>query len=30
MNQNRKIGKDGKNIGGLAFPFFPAFLFQIR
>lgn len=30
MKANRKIGKDGKFIGGLAFPFFPAFLFQTR
>ena len=28
MNLNRKIGKNGKSIRGLAFPFFPAFLCQ--
>jgi len=30
MKVNRKIGKEGKFTGGLAFPFFPALLFQIR
>lgn len=30
MNVNRKIGQDGKNIGGLVFPFLPAFLCQSR